>query len=94
MVNTLRDGVTPAGSWLVVLDRNEGLVRFPFPFGLFLLVVTALRDEVTIWVRCWFGAPAAGRGCCALGPYGWTSNLCLRLLFAPCPTGGFPGGPR
>ena len=67
---------------------------FPFPFGLFLLVVTALRDEVTIWVRCWFGAPAAGRGCCALSPYGWASNACLRLLFAPCPTVGFPGGPR
>ena len=48
------------GRGLFVLDRNEGLVCFPFSFGLFLLVVTALRDEVTIWVRCWFGAPAAG----------------------------------
>ena len=26
MVHTLRDGVTPAGSRIVVLDRNEGLV--------------------------------------------------------------------
>ena len=25
---------------------------FLFPFGLFLCVVPALRDEVTIWVRC------------------------------------------
>ena len=35
-----------------VLDRYEGLVCFLFPFGLFLHVVTALRDIVTIWVRC------------------------------------------
>ena len=42
-VHNLRDGVTPAGSRLV----------FSFPFGLFLRVVTALRDIVTIWVRCW-----------------------------------------
>ena len=82
------------GRGYFVLDRNEGLVCFPFPFGLFLHVVPALRDEVTIWVNCWLGAPAAGRGCCALSPYGWASNLCLRLLFAPCPTGVFPGGPR
>ena len=84
----------PCGIEAIVLDRNEGLVCFPFPFGLFLHVVPALRDEVTIWVSCWLGAPAAGRGCCALSPYGWASNLCLRLLFAPCPTGVFPGGPR
>ena len=25
---------------------------FSFPFGLFLHVVTGLRDEVTVWVRC------------------------------------------
>ena len=37
---------------LFVLDRNEGSVCFLFPFGLFLRVVPALRDEVTIWVRC------------------------------------------
>ena len=54
------------GRGLFVLNRNEGLVCFPFPFGLFLPVVTTLRDAVTLWVRCWFGAPAAGRGCCAL----------------------------
>ena len=72
-----------------VLDRNEGFVCFPFPFGLFLPVVTTLRDVVTLWVRCWFGAPASGRGCRTLSPYSWASNLCLRLLFAPCPTGGF-----
>ena len=40
------------GRGLFVLDRNEGLVCFVFPFGLFLRVVPALRDEVTIWVRC------------------------------------------
>ena len=62
---------------------------FPFPFGLFLLVVPALRDEVTIWVRCWLGAPAASRRRCALSPSGCASNPCLRLLFAPCPPGVF-----
>ena len=82
------------GRGYFVLDQNEGLVCFPFPFGLFLHVVPALRDEVTMWVRCWLGAPAASRGCCALSTYGWASNFCLRLLFAPCPTGVFPGGPR
>ena len=36
----------------LILDRNEGLVCFSFPFGLFLSVVTVLRDMVTIWVKC------------------------------------------
>ena len=40
------------GRGLFVLDRNEGLVCFLFPFGLFLCVVPALRVDVTIWVRC------------------------------------------
>ena len=40
------------GRGYFVLDRNEGLVCFLFPFRLFLRVVLALRDEVTIWVRC------------------------------------------
>ena len=79
------------GRGLFVLDRNEGFVCFPFPFGVFLLVVPALRDQVNIWARCWLGAPAASRGCCTLSPYGWASNLCLRLFFASCPTGVFPG---
>ena len=87
-------GLPLRGRGYFVLDRNEGLVCFPFPFGLFLHVVPALRDEDTIWVSCWLGEPAAGHGCCALSPYGWASNLCLRLLFAPCPPGVFPGGPR
>ena len=69
------------GRGLFVLDWNEGFVCFPFPFGLFLLVVPALRDVVTIWVRCWLGAPAASRGCCAL--------FSLWLGFAPCPPGVF-----
>ena len=66
MVHTLRDGVTLAGSRLVCPRSERRLVCFPFPFGLFLHVVPALRDEVTIWVRCWLGAPAASRGCCTL----------------------------
>ena len=35
-----------------ILDRNEGLVCSSFLFGLFLRVATALRDLVTIRVRC------------------------------------------
>ena len=46
MVHTLRDGVTPAGSRLVC-PRSERR------FSVFSL---SLRDEVTIWVRCWLGA--------------------------------------
>ena len=54
MVHNLRDGVTLAGSRLVC-PRSERRFHmfFSFPFGLFLRVVTALRDVVTIWVRCW-----------------------------------------
>ena len=52
MVHILRDGVTPVGSRLVCLDRNEGLVCFSFPFGLFLRVANVLRDMVTVWVKC------------------------------------------
>ena len=37
---------------------------------------------------CWsvssFAQPTVVRWCCALSPCGWASNLCLRLLFAPC----------
>ena len=85
MVHTLCDGVTPAGSRLVYPRSERRFSGFLFPFGLFLRVVPALRDVVTLWVRCWFGAPDGSRGCCALSPYGWASNLCLRLLFTPCP---------
>ena len=33
MVHNLRDGVTPAGRGQSVLDQNEGLTCFLFPFG-------------------------------------------------------------
>ena len=69
MVHTLRDGVTPAGSRLVCLDRNEGLVCFPFPFGLFLHVVPALRDEVTMWVRVGWARPPLVVGADPFSPY-------------------------
>ena len=36
----------------LIFDRNEGLVCFSFPFGLFLLVATVLRDMITIWFKC------------------------------------------
>ena len=54
MVHNLRDGVTPAGSRLVCPRSERRFKRvFSFPFGLFLHVVTALREMVTIWVRGW-----------------------------------------
>ena len=36
----------------LILDRNEGLICFSFPLGLFLRVATVLWDMVTIWVKC------------------------------------------
>ena len=61
---------------------------FSFPFGLFLRVVTALRDIVTIWVRCVGRFPLMRdqRLSLVLRPFSfWMGfDLCLRLLFAPC----------
>ena len=61
MVHNLRHGVTPVGLRLVC-PRSERRFNmfFSFPFGLFLCVVTALRDMVTIWVRCW-SVPTSAR---------------------------------
>ena len=88
MVHTLRNGVTPVGSRLVCPRSERRFVCFPFPFGLFLLVVTALGVLVTIWVSVLVGssfcAPDGFRWCYAFSPSGWASCLCLRLLFAPC----------
>ena len=88
MIHTLRDGVTPAGSRLVCPRSERRLVCFPFPFGLFLHVVPALWDEVTIWVRCWLGTPAASRGCCTLFPFWFgfepLSESSLRALSYRC----------
>ena len=82
------------GRGYFVLDRNEGLVCFflslwgvsscchcPSGWGHHMGQGLVWRARRWLW-------------CCALSPYGWASNLCLRLLFAPCPTGEFPGGPR
>ena len=81
-------GVTPVGSRLVCPRSERRFVCFPFPFGLFLLVVTALGVLVTIWVSVLVGsslcAPDGFRWCYAFSPSGWASCLCLRLLFAPC----------
>ena len=52
-----------------VLDRNKGLES---PFGSVVLVSFL------------FCATDGCRWCCALSPCGCASNLCLRLLFAPC----------
>ena len=61
---------------------------FSFPFGLFLRVVTAHRDIVTIWVRCVGRFPLMRdlRLSWVLRPFSfWMGfDLCLRLLFAPC----------
>ena len=50
-LTTFAMGSPLQGRGLFVLDRNEGLVCFIFPFGLFLRVVPALWDKVTLWVR-------------------------------------------
>ena len=86
MVHTLRDGATPAGSRLVC-PRSER--RFSV-VSLSLWAVSSCCPCPSGYSHhmgqvCWFGAPDGSRGCCALSPYGWASNLCLRLLFAPCP---------
>ena len=89
MVHNLRDGVTPAGSRLVCPRSERRFVLFfSFPFGLFLRVVTAPRDIVTIWVRCAGRFPLMRdqRLSLLLRPFSfWKGfDLCLRLLFAPC----------
>ena len=81
MVLNLRDGGHPCGVEAgLILDRNEGLVCFSFPFGLFLRVAIVLRDLVTIWVK-WVGRFPLVRA--------------LRLSVThPVAAGAFPGGPR
>ena len=72
----------------LILDRNEGLVCFSFPFGLFLRVATVLREwspyGSSVLVGFHLYATSGCHWCLALYPYGWTSSLCLRPLFAPC----------
>ena len=63
-VTYLRDGVTPAGRGLLVLDRNEGLVS---PFGSGTLVSS------------WLDIPPLSAGICApchSGCVAWWSSLC------------------
>ena len=70
----------PVGSLLTYGSHPS---RWGHPCGVEAIVRSERRFGVfslSLW---------AGRGCCALSPYGWASNLCLRLLFAPCPTGCF-----
>ena len=69
VVHTLRDGVTPAGSRLVC-PRSER--RFSHQMG-------QVSWSVYSYVR-----PTVSVGAAPLSTYGWASNLCLRLLFAPC----------
>ena len=94
MVHTLRDWVTPAGS-RIVCPRSERR------FSVFSLSLW----DVSLCCPCPSGCrqhmgqvlgahPSLVVGAAPFSPYGWASNLCLRLLFAPCPTGVFPGGPH
>ena len=55
-----------------LLNRNEGLVCSSFPFGLFFHVATALRDLVTIRVKC-------------VGQITLVSVLRLSLVLSPLP---------
>ena len=52
MVHSLCDGVTCGVEACLSSIGTKVSCVFSFPFGLFLHVVTALRDMVTIWVRC------------------------------------------
>ena len=89
MVHTLRNGVTPAGSRLVC-PRSERRFRV---FCLSLLgCFFMLSLSFGIWspygsgvlVGSHFCATDVCRWCFTLSPSGWASNLCLRLLLAPC----------
>ena len=55
-----------------ILYRNEGLVCSSFPFGLFLRVAPALRDLVTIRVKC-------------VGRFPLVSFLWLSVVLSPLP---------
>ena len=83
-IHTLRDGVSPAGSRLVCPRSERRCSVFSFPFGLFLHVSPALRDAVTVWVRCWLGTPADSRGCCNLFSFVPLSEASLRTLSYRC----------
>ena len=83
------------GRGLFVLDRNEGLVCFLFPFGLFLRVVPALRDDVTIWVRrVGFARPTVVVGAAPFLLMDGLRTSVRGFSSYPVPTGLFPGGPR
>ena len=81
------------------LDRNEGLVCFSFPFGLFLRVATVLRGMIPSGSSVLVGSHLCATYVChwwnramcfALYTSRWASSLSLR----PVATGAFPGGPR
>ena len=53
LVLNLRDGVTPAGSRLVLLDRIEGLACFSFPLGCFLVFPLSSVSGHLLRQVCW-----------------------------------------
>ena len=61
---------------------------FSFPLGCFFVLSLPFGIKSPyvsgVLVSFLFCATDGCRRCCALSPYGWASNLCLRLLFAPC----------
>ena len=71
-----------------VLDRNEGLTCFLFPFW----AVSSCchcpsgfsHHMGQVLVGSHLCTTDGCRWCFALSPSGWASNLCLRLLLAPC----------
>ena len=76
------------GRGLFVLNRNEGLVCFLFPFWAVSSCCHCPSGYSNhMGQRCW-SVPTSARptvvvGASPLSP-GWAFNLCLRLLFAPC----------
>ena len=53
LVLNLRDGVTPVGSRLVLLDRIEGLACFSFPLGCFLVFPLSYVSDHLLHQVCW-----------------------------------------
>ena len=90
MVHTLRDGVTPAGSRLVCPRSGRRFSVFSLSLWAVFFVLSLPFGIMSpygsgVLVSFLFCATDGCRWCCALSPYGWASNLCLRLLFAPFP---------
>ena len=68
---------------------------FLFPFELFIRVFPALRDEVSIWVRCvGFARPSVVVGAAPFLLMDGFRTSVGGFSSRPVPTGVFLGGPR